>query len=358
MWSAKPFGSNPWSTRIAGALLLLLGLLLIGFTEHADRLRAMGEDALGGFVLSGGEARPGPSSDGQLVFVTGAPQIVAPARDPQFNVGARTPSLIRKVEMFQWHEIGTEHDYELDWVDHPVDSSKFTQPDGHQNPDAFPFEGVRFDSPDVRVQSFRLTRELVRAIPGVEPYTPDLRALPPNMAATFQPYEDALVTSADPTSPHLGDLRVSWQQIAPKELTVLARAQHGVLAATNDAGGHPLTQVQIGKRSLSDVVSGAPQRPRYAWARRALALLLAWAGTLLLLPARRRDELIALLLAIVPLALLACVFWFGVRNAAAIILVLIAILAAIGVVLRQRRAIAIPAQAVRHDDETNEGDAR
>lgn len=345
-----------WPARIAGAILLLLGLLLIGFTEHADRLRAMGEDALGGFVLSGGEAQPGPVSDGQLVFASGAPQIVMPARDPQFNVSTQAPSLIRKVEMFQWHEIGVGHDYELDWVDHPVDSSKFAQPDGHENPGTFPFDGARFDSPDVRVQGFKLAPELVRAIPGVEPYTPDLRALPPNMAATFQPQEGRLTTSADPKSPRLGDLRVSWQQIAPKALSVLARAQHGVLIETNDASGHPMTQVQIGKRSLSDVVSGAPQRPPYAWARRVLAILLGWAGVMLLLTARRRDELGSLFIAIVPLALLACMFWFGARNAAAIVLVLIAILAAVGAMLHWRRGIAVAVQATRRDDADADAD--
>lgn len=354
MEHANPFfGSNPWIARIAGAILLLLGLVLIGFAEHADRLRAMGEDALGGFVLSGGEAQPGPASDGQLVFVTGVPQIVAPARDPQFNVGAQVPSLIRKVEMFQWHEIGAGHDYELDWIDHSVDSSHFAQPGGHENPGVFPFDGARFDSPDLRVQGFKLAPELVRAIPGVESYTPDLRALPPNMAATFQTQDGTLISSADPKSPRLGDLRVSWQQIAPKALTVLARAQHGVLVATNDASGHPMTQVQIGKRSLSDVVSGAPQRPRYAWARRVLAILLGWAGVVLLLSARRRGELGSLFIAIVPLALLASMFWFGVRNAVAIVLLLIAILAAIGAVWRSRRVAAVAVQAVRRDDDAD-----
>ncbi|MEO7148925.1 MAG: TMEM43 family protein [Rhodanobacteraceae bacterium] len=342
--------TQTWLVRIAGAILLLLGLLLIGFTEHADRLRVMGEDALGGFVLSGSEAQPALASAGQLVFVTGAPQTISPARDPQFNISAQVPSLIRKVEMFQWHEIGKGHDYELDWTDHPVDSSKFAQAGGHGNPGVFPFDGARFDSPDVRVQGFKLAQELVRAIPGVEPYTPDLRALPPNMAATFQAQDGMLISSADPKSPRLGDLRVSWQQIAPKVLTVLARAQHGVLVETNDASGQPLTQVQIGKRSLSDVVSGAPQRPRYAWARRVLAILLGWAGALLLLLARRRDGLAALLLAIVPLALLASAFWFGVRNAVAIVLILIAILAAISVTLRWRRDVAVSVQAIRRDE--------
>lgn len=338
--------------RFAGAILLLLGLLLIGFTEHADRLRAMGEDALGGFVLSGAEAQPGNASDGQLVFVSGAPQIAVPARDPQFNVSAPAVALVRIVEMFQWHEIGAGHDYELDWIDHPVDASKFAQPSGHENPGAFPFDGARFDSIDVRVDGFKLGPKLVHAIPGVESYTPDLKTLPANMAATFQAHDGALVTSADPKAPRLGDIRVSWQEIAPHTLTVLARAQNGVLIEAPDASGNMLAQVQIGKRSLSDVVPQAAQRPRFAWARRVLALLLAWAGVLLLLPGRR-NGMAALLIAIVPMALLTSALWFGERNVIAWILLGVAVLAAIGAMwwLRRSALRPVPAQAVRRDDD-------
>ena len=64
----------------------------------------------------------------------------------------------------------------------------------------------------------------------------------------------------------------------------------------------------------------------------ALAVLLAWAGVLLLRPPRR-DPLEALVIAIVPLALLASLFWFGVRDIAASVLVLIAVLCAAGFVM-------------------------
>lgn len=347
---ANPFGNNPWPARIAGAILLLLGLLLIGFTEHTDRLRAMGEDALGGFVLNGDEAKPGPVSDGQLVFVSGVPQIELPAHDPQFNVSADGIALVRRVEMFQWHETdGNIRTYNMDWIDYPVDSSKFAQSSGHENPGAFPFNGARFDSSDVRVRSFKLGPKLVDGISGVEHFVPDLHALPPNMAATFQVHDGALVTSANPSSPQIGDLRVSWMRIAPKILTVLARANNGVLMQTNDASGQSLAQVQIGKRSLSDIVPNAAQRPRFAWARRVLAVLLAWAGVLLL-QHPRRDPIFALLGACIALALLAATFWFGVRNLAAWILLVIAILAALGALWRWRDAPMIPAtQAVRRE---------
>ena len=316
--------------KTAGAVLVLLGLLLLGFTERADRLRAMGEDALGGFVLSGNEAQPGAASDGRLVFVSGETQIAQPARDAQFGVSADAVAIVRKVEMFQWRPLsGTQRNYEQDWIDHPVDSTKFAQQAGHENPGAIPFAAQRFDSTDVRVAGFRLGPELVQGIEGLEDFSPGLHALPPNMAATFQIVGDALVTSADPARPRIGDIRVSWMQIMPTHLSVLARAQSGVLVRTQDASGRDMAQAQIGMRSLSDVVPDAAPRPRFAWARRVLAVLLAWGGAVLLMWPARKDGL-ALLAATVPLALLASMFWFGVRNVAAGCLLLIALLAAAG----------------------------
>jgi hypothetical protein len=342
--------ARKFAGRITGLVLIVAGLLLVGFTEHADRLRAMGEDALGGFVLRGDEARPGPSSDGQLVFVSGPVQIARPARDAQFNVGTDAVALVRKVEMFQWHEVrGAILSYDMDWVGRPVDSSKFVQPDGHDNPGPFPFDGARFDSPDVRVGGFRLGPKLVDGIPGVEDFMPDLKSLPANMAATFQVHDGALVSSADPDHPRLGDLRVSWMRIAPEALTVLARAQGGELVQTTDASGNPLAQVQIGERSLSDVVPDAAPRPHLAWARRALALLLAWLGVMLLLP-RWRDRGAALLLAFIPLALLAAAFWFSARDLTAWVLLLFAALAAFGAFLRWQAVAPLP------DEPSNKGD--
>jgi hypothetical protein len=332
-------GNPSRNAALLGGLLLLLGLLLIGFTEHADRLRAMGEDALGGFVLTGDAAVPGPAADGKLVLAVGAPEVATPARDAQFGVAVDAPALVRKVEMFQWKEIryGNRRNYELDWFDHPIDSSTFGNPAGHANPGAFPITAARFDSADVTVAGFRLAPALVRMIDGVEPFTPDLSHLPSNMAATFQAHGDVLVTSTDPGHPQIGDLRVSWMRVAPGYLTVFARDDGGTLVPASDSSGAAIAQVLIGRHSLTDVLTDAPQPPRFKWARRVLALLLAWVGAALLLPqARRRDRALALAIAVIPLAILAAVFWFDVRVLAAVILVLVALVAGAVAVWRWR----------------------
>ncbi len=331
--------ARAWPRRLAGAVLVLIALLLLGLTEHTDRLRAMGEDALGGFVLTGDAAKPGPASDGQLVLAVGAPEVVQPALDPQFNVSVNAPALLRKVEMFQWQETdyGGRRNYEQEWFDHPVDSSKFGDPATHANPGAFPIGPARFDSPEVRVAGFKLDPALVASLAGVENVSPDLSRLPPNMAATFQVRDGTLLSGSNPDHPQIGDLRISWMQIDPAQISVLARNRGGTLVQASDASGRPLAQVQIGRRSLTDILTDAPQPPHFKWARRLLAVLLAWLGVALLLPPpRRRDRWLALAIAAVPLALLAGAYWLGVRNVAALALFVIAAIALAGAAWRWR----------------------
>jgi hypothetical protein len=166
-------------------------------------------------------------------------------------------------------------------------------------------------------------------IQGPESFDPDLSHLPANMAATFQPQDGTLVTSADPARPRVGDLRISWLRIAPSELTVFARDENGTLVPVRNPQGEPIAQVLIGRHSLTDVLTDAPQPPRFRWARRVLALQLAWAGAALLLAYRcRRDRVLSLATAVVPLAIVAAVGWFDVRAWAAAALVAVAILAA------------------------------
>ncbi|HEX7348903.1 MAG TPA: TMEM43 family protein [Rhodanobacteraceae bacterium] len=328
------FDNPARNTVLLGVLLLVLGCVLLAVTEHADRARVMSADALGGFVLTGRAAVPGSASDGHLVLVSGAPEVHTPARDAQFGVATAAPALLRNVEMFQWHEtnFGGERSYQQDWIDHPIDSATFNNPVGHQNPGAFPLVAARFDSPDVTVGGFRLATALVDLIPGPEAFTPDLAHIPGNMAATFQADAGTLVTSTNLARPQVGDLRVSWQRIAPAELTVFARDAHGTLVPTQNAAGAPIAEVLIGKVSLADAVAGAPRAPRFRWARRVLALLLAWAGVDLLLPrTRRSDRGLALAAALVPLALIAAGLWFEVRIIVCVALVLLAVLAAIAV---------------------------
>ncbi|WP_266160366.1 TMEM43 family protein [Dyella silvatica] len=279
--------------QAAAAVLLLAGMALIGITEKSLAEYRAAAARHGGQVIDLGSSEhpDAGQSAGEMVRVVGPINVVEPPYDEQFNQRFDAPVLIRHVEMFQWREvhIGEQLHYEMDWVDRPVDASRFAQPSGHDNPGGFPIEGKQFDARQVRVNQLILSPPLLHALPGSERVAPDMKQLPSNLAASFSLYQNYLMTSATPANPRLGDLRVSWE-IAPKQtVTVFARLDGERLAPASDAADGKGYDIQSGDRALTDIFPDLPLPPGGVWMRRVLALLLIVAGVLLWVRARRNP---------------------------------------------------------------------
>ena len=306
---------------VAGALLVLAGVGLEAL--HASSLIAYREASSrhGGEVIElGSDAQPQAGQHGYMARVVGTPRVVEAPLDPDFNQSSDTPVLVRRVEMFQWHEVnfgGSVH-YELDWVDHPVDASHFKDPHGHRNPGKFPISGKQFDAGLVQMDGFKLGSILVHALPGSNVITPDVAALPENLAVTFSRYKDYLVTSAHPGDPRLGDLRVSWMEVPLQQMTIVARLDGAQLDAAADAGDGKGYQVQVGDVPLLDLFPDLPVAPKFVMFWRILGVLLASLGAFVLLPAPRRREtpLLALGLGAIGVGSVASIVWLGGADAA------------------------------------------
>ncbi|HET8553399.1 MAG TPA: TMEM43 family protein [Rhodanobacteraceae bacterium] len=319
----------------AGIVLLLAGLWLIGGNEHAAADWHQGMSRHGGDVLVlGPDATPGADLDGRTVLVTGVPKVVEPPRDRDFHVQVDTPLLVRKVAMFQWREVrvGGQVSYEQDWVDHPVDSSRFDQPAGHANTQPFPFKAAQFVAPQVRLDHFMLAPAIVEALPmPVQPVTPDFSRLPANLQASFQTSDGMLTTSTGSGHPRLGDLRVHWLAMPLDTVTVVARVDGDRLAPAKGATDDQGFQVQLGQRSLTDIFADLPLPPDAVWAWRVVALLLAWAGAWLIVRhwcSPRSSAPTALASGVAVLALLAGIMWLTASVAVAIVAWAITALAA------------------------------
>ncbi|SFW37751.1 TMEM43 family protein [Luteibacter sp. UNCMF366Tsu5.1] len=300
--------------RVAGAILLLAGLGLIAWNERRVMDYAAALARHGAPVLDLGAAgRPTAGQYGSLTRVSGVPQIVEAPRDKEFNVSAESPILIRHVEMFQWREItvgGATH-YELDWVDRPIDATSFAKPAGHVNPGAFPVQGRQFEAGEVKLGNFKLSEPILRAFPGRVSVPPDEKKLPPNFAATFQRVDDALVTSSKPAHPRLGDLRVSWEAVPLQSMTVLARIDGDTLVPASNREGGDGFDVQVGERSLLDVLPALPEPPAAVLIVRLAAFLMAAVGALLLAQASRLrgDALFAIGIGAVVVTAVAGAMW-------------------------------------------------
>lgn len=309
-------GTRALLLRGGGAVLLIAGLGLAAITERGLLMLHLAAARHGGDVIEVGTEGPQPGEHGSMVLVSGTPEVVEKPHDEDFNLGAATPVLQRRVEMFQWREVsiaGQVH-YELDWSDEWQDSGKFQQPRGHANPSGLPLQSRQFIAGLVRVGGFALDPVLIRALPGSEPVPPDPAHLPANLAASFSVHDQYLTTSADPAAPRLGDVRVSWQAVPLQPVTIFARLDGNRLVPapqTDDGRGY---EVQVGQRSLSDVLPDLPEPPQWITLRRLGAMLLAAAGAFLLLWDRRRrgtDILLALAVGITATGAVSCASWLG-----------------------------------------------
>jgi len=303
--------------KVLGAVLLLGALGLLASTENALLAYRQAEQRHGGEVIDMAHQNgPRPGLYGYMVRVAGTVDVVAPPRDKDFNQSTATPVLVRHVEMLQWREVvvGGEAHYELDWVDRPVDSSRFTQPAGHANPRRFPIVGRQFDAGEVNIGGFKLSPVLLHALPGSVRMQPDPKALPPNLAASFSLFDGYLTTSEHPEAPRLGDLRVSWSMVPLQTVTVVARIKGDTLVPADDAPDGKGYEVQVGDRSLVDIFPDLPVPPDGAMFRRVVAGLLASLGVLLLLWERRQhpsDLLLPVGLGALVLGAVGGVMWLG-----------------------------------------------
>lgn len=324
-----------WLVPLTGIVLVLLALWMLGANEHAAAAWHRGMARPGGDVIVlRPDAAPDAALDGHRVLLAGMPRVAAPVRDPDFDVEADAPVLVRDVAMFQWHQeqVNGQASYQQDWIGHPVDSSRFAHPRGHANREPFPFSGRRFQASQVRLGKFVLAPTIVDALPGsLQPLQPDFSQLPPNLQASFQIRGGALTTSVHPDEPRLGDLRVSWLVRPLETVTVVAQAQGDRLVPA--PGPDPGFGVWIGARALTDVFPDLPLPLHGQWAWRAGALVLAWLGAWLLALrwfSPRTAVLLALASGITLLGVLAGFIWIATIWWAGVIAWVVAILAAAG----------------------------
>src|SRR5690606_10567578 len=131
--------------------LLAIGLQFWNEGRTVRRDALLGEAGAQLVVL--GSSTPVPANEGSLVHVGGRAAASTPVQDAEFGVKLDALALRRRVEMYQWREkrdrreeklagggtrTVTEYRYEGHWNDDAVDSSRFGQRAGHENPGPLP----------------------------------------------------------------------------------------------------------------------------------------------------------------------------------------------------------------------------
>lgn len=320
--------SQSWFSRIGSALVgLLIGLVMIPGSgallfwnegRAVQTARSLTEGA--GVVREASPDRPDAANEGKLVHVSG------PVRVPQVpldtELDAKPPNgtlrLVRNVEMFQWLEEnrsesrtrlggGTEtvttSTYRRGWHDGRVDSSRFHQPDGHQNP-TLRYQPRSFNAQGVTLGGFRLSDQQIGSLPADQTLT-----LPSGDGTRY--------VGSDPNNPRLGDLRITWRYTQPSDVSVIAAQVGDAFGPYATNAGDRLMLIRAGSVPAAAMFQQAQDDNKLlTWILRLVGVVLMFIGWALLF-----NPLKVLADVIPPLG---AVVGFGTGALAAVLTVLVA----------------------------------
>ncbi|HET9033673.1 MAG TPA: TMEM43 family protein [Dokdonella sp.] len=165
-----------------------------------------------------------PDNEGRRVSVQGQLLADKPPEDSEFGfVATNSIVLDRRVEMYQWLEecIDGACTQRMAWSDKWIDSSKFSNPTEHRNPDKFPVETARFVGEGIHIGAFEPDIELLVAAIGMKPRPIKNDELSANLAASFSIFGNELLSGSDSLHPAVGDLRIRYFELPSAVATVI-----------------------------------------------------------------------------------------------------------------------------------------
>ena len=231
---------------LTGIILFILAFPVLFWNEGRAVRRAKALETGASAVISVQPDKILPANEGKLVHVSGMLATDDTLTDSQFGITLKGIKLNRKVEMFQWKEktstksekqLGgsvkktTVYTYEKGWSSSVIDSSGFKEA-GHNNPGAFPFESRKWYAGNVKLGAFTLAKDQIERIGDEQPYAfPADYKLPAAVKGKVEngriviPAAPAAAPAGAPAvqGPQVGDVRISFTQIVPHNISIVAQ---------------------------------------------------------------------------------------------------------------------------------------
>jgi hypothetical protein len=322
-----------------------------------------------------------PANESRLVHLSGLATTEETLVDPIFRIAEQAIRLDRKAETYQWverkksetrkklgggEETVTTYSYSKDWQEKRIDSGEFREPAGHTNPPSLPFESESWQAREVRVGGFHLSPALtssMRRSVEVAFTQAGLDALSGDLRARARIHGTGLYVGRSPSSPAVGDVRVTFSKVPPGDVSVIAQQVGHHLGPYQTRAGDRIEKLETGIVSAAAMFKSAERaNTLMTWVLRFAAFLVMMSAILMLLrPFRVLADVVPILGTLVgmglglvafavaaPLTLLTiAVAWIAHRPVVGIGLILVA-LAISGFVLvrfaRKRRSL-VPATA-------------
>jgi hypothetical protein len=281
---------------IFGLLFIAGSCVLIFWNEGRAVITARSLTEGAGLVQSVSADKVDPANDGKLIHVTGLLATSGPAVDEEFAVKGDGMRLVRTVEMYQWTEesksetekkLGggettrTTYEYRRAWADHPIDSGKFKQRDGHTNPE-MTYRSQSVLAPGAKLGAFSLPESLLRDFgrPQKLPATDEqVQAVKRVTDRPVQIADGVLYVANDPGQPAVGDYRIVFASVAKQTASVVARQAGTAFEPYRAKAGGTVELMTAGDVPAAEMFKEAEDTNRmWTWLLRGAGVLVMFIG--------------------------------------------------------------------------------
>ena len=236
-------------------------------------------------------------NEGALIYVTGDLSTTEELNDSTFGVSVNAIQLERLVEMYQWREdkktktekkVGggekktTTYSYKKVWSKKAIKSANFNKQKGHENPGQMPYQQKSYTAKNVTLGAFELSESLIGQYTEWEDLTlgaDHISSLSDDLQAKATANDGGLYFGADPSSPSIGDVRVSFRQVLPGVASVIAKQSGERLSGYKTAAGTTLEMLTAGTQSSEEMFDAAEAANAFmTWILRLVGFLMMFIG--------------------------------------------------------------------------------
>ncbi|MBR1538083.1 MAG: hypothetical protein IJ636_01100 [Bacteroidales bacterium] len=288
-----------------GIILIIAGTIVLWWNEgRAVKASNALKDFQKNYVELSDITTVDPGFEGKAVHATGVATTADTLRDAAFGIAVNAMRIVRNVEYYQWTqnseseskdklggstETTTTYTYEPAWCSGPVNSNEFKDPDYRGK--NFVWRTVDDNEQLARNVSFgayRLTESIVGRISGEEPAYPaltddqkkQLLANVTDSTVLVTVSGDQVYIGADPATPHIGDVRITFMQVtSPKTISLLQKVVNGTFEPYIAKNGKAFSKVEMGTVSAENMIEHQKSANKVTlWLLRLLGIFLVIAG--------------------------------------------------------------------------------
>ena len=296
---------------IGGLLVFIIGTCLLWWNEGRTvrTAKAIG-DAASHVESVADVSKIDASLNGKLIHASAFADTKDTLTDDMFGVRELAIRLDRKVEYYQWVEhsqrkkrdkVGggeetiTTYTYEKKWVDKPVNSAEFKDPQYQSaNKVLSEVEERNEMAQHVTFGAYTLPELFVASISGSEPvevrmteeqrFTWDerLHMLRPKVntkTSLVHTSANTVYLGLSPNSPQIGDVRVTFTKVPPADISLIAQVDGSTFKPYKAKNGQSFSRLQMGKVSAEEMIEQAKSENNlWAWVLRLVGVLLIVIG--------------------------------------------------------------------------------